>query len=44
MVGKNVPVKVDFFPKKKTVPSIPAKSLAPPEDKLASLNQDSYNY
>jgi hypothetical protein len=35
-IGKNAPLKVEFFPKKKTVPSIPAKSLAPPEDKLAA--------
>jgi hypothetical protein len=35
-IGKNAPIKRDFFPKKKTVPSIPAKSLAPPEDKLAT--------
>lgn len=35
-IGKNAPAKIEFFQKKKTVPSIPAKSFAPPEDKLAA--------
>ena len=39
-IGKNAPIKNDILGKKKTVPSIPSKSLAPPEDKLATLNQE----
>jgi len=37
-VGNNPPPKVEFFPKKKTVPSIPSNLTAPPEDKTATMN------
>jgi hypothetical protein len=39
IVGNNPPPKVEFFPKKKTVPSIPSNLTAPPEDKTATMNQ-----
>lgn len=39
-IGKNAPQRVEFFPKKKTVPSIPARSLEPPEDKLAAQTDE----
>lgn len=40
VIGKNPPPHNDIVKKKNTVPSIPSKSLAPPEDKLATQNQE----